>query len=77
MEGNKTNINYTSFVAKLKAKLPERPVKKPKIKRTFYSSEAQKRLSNVWGFIEFLNPLGFFWLVEVNEFVTNYVDKGT
>jgi hypothetical protein len=30
MEGNK-NINYMSLLTKLKAKLPERPLKKPKI----------------------------------------------
>ena len=60
-------------MTKLKAELPERGAKKQKIEQTFYPSEAHKRLLNVCGFIDFLNPPWFFSLTEVNEFVTNFV----
>jgi hypothetical protein len=36
MEGNKTNINYTTLLTKVKVELLERAVKKPKIERTIY-----------------------------------------
>ena len=75
MESIKKNIDYTSLLTKLKAELPERAPKKPKIERTSYPSEAQKRLMNVCGFIDFLNPPGFSSLTEVNESVTNFVTK--
>ena len=52
-------------------------MKKPKVGKIFYPSEAQKRLLNVCSFIDFLNPLGFSSVVEVNELVANFVNKRT
>ena len=52
-------------------------MKKPKVEKIFYSSEAQNRLLNVCGFIDFLNPPGFSLVVEANEFVINFVNKCT
>ena len=46
-----------------------------KIEKTFYSNEAQCRLLNVCGFIEYLNPPGFSTVAEVNDFMTTYVNK--
>jgi hypothetical protein len=69
------NINYTTLLTKLKVELLERAAKKPKIERTFYPSEAQSRLLNVCGFIDFLNPPRFSSLTKVTEFVTNFVNK--
>ena len=68
MEGDKTKINFTSFFTQLKAELPERPMKRPKVEKLFTPSEAQKRLLNVCGFIDFLNPPGSSSVAEVNEF---------
>jgi hypothetical protein len=70
MEGN-----YTTFLTKLKAGLPERAPKKMKTEKTFYPNEAQCRLLNVCGFIDYLNPPGFSTVAEVNNFVTTYVNK--
>ena len=77
MEGDKTKINFTLLLTQLKKELPERPLKKPKVEKTFYPSEAQKRLLNICGFIDYLNPPGFSSVAEVNEFVTNFVNKRT
>ena len=52
-------------------------MKKPKVEKTFYLNEAQKRLLNVCGFVDFLYPPGFSSLAEVNEFVTNFINKRT
>jgi hypothetical protein len=75
MEGDKTNINYTTLLTKLKAELPDRAPKNLKIEKKFYPSEAQSSILNVCGFIDYLNPPGFSSLAEVNEFVTTYVNK--
>ena len=40
-----------------------------------YPNEGQKRMLNIYDFIDFLNPPRFHSLVEVNEFVTNFVNK--
>ena len=77
MEGDKTKINFTSLLTQLKAELPARPINKPKVEKIFYTTEAQKRLLNVCGFIDFLNPPWFSSAAEVNEFVTNFVNKRT
>ena len=72
MEADKTKINFMSFLTQLKAGLPERPMKKPKAEKIFYPSESQKRLLNVCGFIDFLNPPRFSSTAEINEFITNF-----
>lgn len=50
-----SSIKYTSLLTKLRVELLERALKKPKIKKTFYPSEAQKQLLNICGFIDFLS----------------------
>lgn len=71
------NINYILLLTKSEVELPERALKKPKIKKTFYPSEAQKQLLNICNFINFSNQPGFASLVEVNEFVIKFVNKRT
>ena len=71
------NINYKLLLTKSEVELPERALKKLKIKKTFYPSEAQKQLLNTCSFINFLNQPGFASLVEVNEFVIKFVNKRT
>ena len=75
MEGNKSNINYSTLLTKLKVELPERTPKKMKIEKTFYPNEPQCRFLNVCGFIDYLNLPGFLTVAEVNDFVTTYVNK--
>lgn len=69
------NINYTSFLTKLTVELPESTLKKPKVNKIFYPSKAHIQLLNICCFVDFLNMLGFVSLVEVNEFVTEVVNK--
>ena len=67
-------INYSRLLSKLKAKVPDTTPKKPRIEKTFYPTEAQRRLLDVCGYKEFLNPPGFGTVREVNEFVTEHAD---
>ena len=52
-------------------------MKKPEVEKIFYPSEAHKQLLNVYDFIDLLNPPWFSSVAEVNEFVTNFVNKRT
>lgn len=75
--GRQNKINYWTLLTQLKKELPERSLKKPKVEKNFYPSEAQKRLLHICGCIDFLNPPGFSSVSEVNDFVTNFVNKRT
>ena len=46
-----------------------------KIEKTFYPNEAQCRMLNVCGFIDYLNPPRFSTVAKVNNFVTTCVNK--
>jgi hypothetical protein len=67
-------INFSRLLTKLKAELPETTPKKPRIVKKFYSTEAQRRLLDVYGYKDFLNPSGFDSVRKVNQFVTEHVD---
>ena len=75
---NKNNeraaINYSRLLSKLKAEVPETAPKKPKIEKQFFPTEAQRRLLDICGYKDFLNPPGFGSVREVNEFVTEHAD---
>ena len=71
---DRPTINYSRLLNKLKAEVPETTPKKPRIEKTFFPTEAQRRLLDVCGYKEFLNPPGFKTVREVNQFVTEHVD---
>ena len=68
-------INYSRFLTKPKAEMPETSPKKQRTVKTFYPTEAQRRLLDVCGYKNFLNPPGFETVREVNEFVTEYAER--
>ena len=74
INNNRPTINYSRLLTKLKAEVPETTPKKPHIEKTFFPTEAQRRLLNVCGYKDFLNPPGFGTVWEVNQFVTEHAD---
>ena len=71
---NRSTINYFQLLTKLKAELPETSPKKPRNTKKFYPTEVQRRLLDVCGYKNFLNPLGFESVREVNQFVTEHAE---
>ena len=67
-------INYSHLLIKLKIEFLKTSPKKPRNVKTFYPTEAQRRLLDVCGYKNFLNPHGFESVQEVNEFVTKYAE---
>jgi hypothetical protein len=58
----------------LQTELPETTPNKSRIAKKFYPTEAQRRLLDVCGYKDFLNPPGFDSVGEVNQFVTEHAD---
>ena len=65
-------INYSRLLTIFKAELPETNPKKPRNVKTLYSIQPQRRLLDVCGYKNLLNPPGFESVREVNEFVTEH-----
>ena len=67
-------INYSRLLIKLKIEFRKTSPKKPRNVKTFYPTEAQRRILDVCGYNFFLNPHGFESVREVNEFVTEHAE---
>ena len=67
-------INYSRLLTKLKAELPETTPKKTRIEKKLFPTEAQRRLLDVCGYQDFLNPPGFDTIWKVNQFVTEHAE---
>ena len=72
---DRPTINYFRLLTKLKAEVSEMTSKKPRIEKTLFPTEAQRRLLDVCGYKDFLNPPGFETVREVNQFVTEHTEQ--
>ena len=70
----RATINYSRLLTKLKAELSEISPNKPRNVKKFHPTEAQRRLLDVCGYKNFLNPPDFESMREVNEFITEHAE---
>ncbi len=75
-----TKVNYGALLCELKIELTHNLVsepKKPKVEKTYQPMDVQWKLLDVCGFRDFKSPPTFKFVLEVNQFVTQYFDKKT
>jgi hypothetical protein len=73
-----TKVNYGVLLCKLKTKLTHSvgsEPKKLKVEKTYQPIETQQKLFDVCRFKDLKLPPTFTYVLEVNEFLIEYVDK--